>query len=62
MPLVLEANPETVDDYRVMHGKLEVGQIYKRKAALRAEAQWLWALNTGRSPYIANIGTSGNSG
>jgi hypothetical protein len=45
MPLVLNANLERVDDYRVMHGKLEVGQIYKRKAALRVEAQWLWALN-----------------
>jgi hypothetical protein len=28
-----------------MHGELEIGQIYRRKAALRAEAQWLWALN-----------------
>jgi hypothetical protein len=24
---------------------LKVGQIYRRKAALRPEAQWLWALN-----------------
>ena len=45
MALVLKANAEATDDYRVMHGELEVGQIYRRKAALRLEAQWLWALN-----------------
>jgi hypothetical protein len=33
------------DDYLVLHGELQVGQIYKRKVALRREAQWLWALN-----------------
>jgi hypothetical protein len=33
------------DDYRVLHGELEVGQIYRRKAALRPETQWLWALD-----------------
>ena len=45
MSLVLKAGPEANDDYHVMHGELKVGQIYKRKAALRPEAQWLWALN-----------------
>ena len=45
MSLVLKASSETGDDYQVMHGELKVGQIYRRKAALRPEAQWLWALN-----------------
>jgi hypothetical protein len=45
MSLVLKASTDTDDDYHVMHGELQVGQIYKRKAALRPEAQWLWALN-----------------
>jgi hypothetical protein len=45
MSLVLKAGVGVTDDYHVMHGELQVGQIYKRKAALRAEAQWLWALN-----------------
>jgi hypothetical protein len=45
MSLVLKARAEMADDYHVMSGELEVGQIYKRRAALRAEAQWLWALN-----------------
>jgi hypothetical protein len=44
MPLVLNANG-SVDDYNVVHGQLRIGQIYRRKAALRAEAEWLWALN-----------------
>jgi hypothetical protein len=35
----------SVDGYHVLHGELPVGQIYKRKAALRPETQWLWALN-----------------
>jgi hypothetical protein len=33
------------DDYLVLLGELQVGQIYQRKVALRPEAQWLWALN-----------------
>jgi hypothetical protein len=45
MSLVLKASADATDDYRVMHGELEVGQIYRRRAAHRAEAQWLWALN-----------------
>jgi hypothetical protein len=45
MSLVLKAGAEATDDYHVMHGELKVGQIYKRKAALRPEAQWLWTLN-----------------
>jgi hypothetical protein len=46
MSLVLKPNANgTGDDYRVLHGELEVGQIYKRSVALRPETQWLWALN-----------------
>ena len=46
MPLVLKPKGDgSEDDYRVLHGELEVGQIYRRKAALRPETQWLWALN-----------------
>jgi hypothetical protein len=33
------------DEYFVLHGELQIGQIYKRKAALRPDTQWLWALN-----------------
>jgi hypothetical protein len=45
MPLTLQPNDASPGDYRVTHGELEVGQIYKRKAPLRPESQWLWALN-----------------
>ena len=45
MSLVLKPNAAATDDYHVMHGELQVGQIYKRKAAIRPEAQWLWTLN-----------------
>jgi hypothetical protein len=45
MSLVLNPRAESTDDYNVLHGELRVGQIYKRKAALRPESQWLWALN-----------------
>jgi hypothetical protein len=46
VPLVLKAKGDGSEDgYRVLHGELEVGQIYKRKISLRPEAQWLWALN-----------------
>jgi hypothetical protein len=45
MSLALQPSPDAADDYAVMHGELRVGRIYKRKMALRAEAQWLWALN-----------------
>jgi hypothetical protein len=46
MSLVLKPNANgAADDYRVLHGELEVGQIYKRNVALRPETQWLWALN-----------------
>ncbi len=44
MSIVLKANGSD-DDYQVLHGELQVGQIYRRKVALRPEAQWLWALN-----------------
>jgi hypothetical protein len=45
MSLVLQPSPGAPDEYDVMHGELKIGQIYKRKVALRPEAQWLWALN-----------------
>ena len=45
MYLVLIPKADVVDDYHVLDGELRVGQIYKRKAAIRPEAQWLWALN-----------------
>jgi hypothetical protein len=45
VPLVLKPKGDGSEDDRVMHGDLEVGQIYRRKAALRPESQWLWALN-----------------
>jgi len=45
MSLVLNPTAAATDEYHVMHGGLQIGQIYKRKAAIRPEAQWLWALN-----------------
>ncbi len=46
MPLELKPNEDgALDDYHVSHGALRVGQIYRRKSALRPEAQWLWVLN-----------------
>jgi hypothetical protein len=45
MSLVLNPKADAADDYNVLHGELQVGQIYKRKAAIRPESQWLWALN-----------------
>jgi hypothetical protein len=46
MPLVLKSNGNSsADDFLVLHGELPIGHIYRRKAALRADAQWLWALN-----------------
>jgi hypothetical protein len=45
MSLMPKPKADATDEYHVMHGELQVGQIYKRKAALRPEAQWLWALN-----------------
>jgi len=44
MSLVLKPNGSD-DSFHVLHGELQVGQIYKRKVALRPESQWLWALN-----------------
>jgi hypothetical protein len=44
MSLMLKPNG-AASDFHVQHGDLQVGQIYKRKVALRPEAQWLWALN-----------------
>jgi hypothetical protein len=44
----LELKPSgdgSADEYLVLHGELQVGQIYKRKVALRPDTQWLWALN-----------------
>jgi hypothetical protein len=46
MSLVLKPNRDgSADEFRVLHGELQIGEIYRRKAALRTEAQWLWALN-----------------
>jgi hypothetical protein len=46
MSLVLKQhNADDPDQYHVMHGELEVGEIYKRKVSLRPETAWLWALN-----------------
>jgi hypothetical protein len=45
MSLVLDPIAEGADNYHVLHGELKVGQVYKRKAAIRPETQWLWALN-----------------
>jgi hypothetical protein len=42
---VLKPNATATDDYHVVHGELQIGQIYKRKAAIRPETQWLWVLN-----------------
>jgi hypothetical protein len=43
--LVLIPKADTADDHNVLDGELQVGQIYKRKAAIRPETKWLWALN-----------------
>jgi hypothetical protein len=45
MTLTLNPKADAANDYNVLHGELQIGQIYMRKAALRPEAQWLWALN-----------------
>jgi hypothetical protein len=45
MPLFLVPSDDSLGDRKVLHGQLVVGQIYRRSAALRAETQWLWALN-----------------
>lgn len=46
MSLVLKPNADgPADEYHVLHGELRIGQIYKRKVALRPDSQWLWALN-----------------
>jgi hypothetical protein len=44
--LVLKPNSDAAGDtYIVLCGKLQVGQISRRKVALRPDSQWLWALN-----------------
>jgi len=45
MPLLLVPSDDSPGDRKVMHGALVVGQIYRRSAAMRAETQWLWAIN-----------------
>jgi hypothetical protein len=45
MPLFLVPSDDSPGDSKVMHGALVVGQIYRRRAAMRAETQWLWAIN-----------------
>jgi hypothetical protein len=66
MSLALKPSGDgSADAYLVLHGELQIGQIYKRKAALRSDAQWLWALNgipeaprglglTGLAPSLAD--------
>jgi hypothetical protein len=58
MSLVLNPKADAPDNYNVMHGELQVGQIYKRKAAIRSEAQWLWALN-GVPQYPGGLALTG---
>jgi hypothetical protein len=57
--LVIKPNEDgSADDYYILHGELRIGQIYKRKVALRPEAQWVRALNG--LPQCANgISTAG---
>lgn len=46
MSLMLKPISDSAEDqYVVLHGELQVGQISKRKVALRPDSQWLWALN-----------------
>jgi hypothetical protein len=33
------------DDYDVLHGRLEIGRVYKRAATASPEAQWIWSVN-----------------
>ena len=66
MSLALKPSGDgSADEYLVLHGELQIGQIYKRKAALRPDTQWLWALNglpeapgglglTGLAPSLAD--------
>jgi hypothetical protein len=44
MCLMLNPIADAPDHYHVFRGDLQVGEIYKRKGAIRPEAQWLWAL------------------
>ena len=46
MALVLQPNADgSPDDYHVLHGRWQVGRIYKRRDALRPETQWLWSIS-----------------
>ena len=60
MALRLNARAESLDEHDVFHGQLLIGNIYKRKAALRPEAQWLWALN-GVSGGPSDLSISGSA-
>jgi hypothetical protein len=51
MVLILNPNLEvspaarvTAPDFLVLHGKLKVGRIYKREAAINPATQWVWAI------------------
>jgi hypothetical protein len=35
----------SADEYQVLHGNWQIGQIIKRISALDPKRQWLWALN-----------------
>ena len=52
MALILQRNSEVpparhniAPDYRVTHGSLKVGRIYKRESAMLSGTQWLWAIS-----------------
>jgi hypothetical protein len=46
MPLSLQPNPDSPDEYFVKHAAFEVGRVSKRKTAMRPETQWLWSMNS----------------
>jgi hypothetical protein len=46
MSLILNPKSPAAEDYHVLESGSRIGRIYKRKAAIRAEAQWLWILDS----------------
>ncbi len=46
MSLVLQPSADgPPDHFQAVHGGLQIGEVYKRSAALRPQTQWLWTLN-----------------
>jgi hypothetical protein len=46
MTLTLQANMDgEPGDFKLLHGGLLVGRLYKRSASLSVGAEWLWSLN-----------------